>query len=133
MIRTRGVAHFTIPVTDTRRSQAFYTGKLGLAVVQSDHERGMVFLDSGGDCIILARVEAPISTAGEADIHHAFVVDREDYAPALQELRENGVEILFEEDRQGGAVNGPRAYFHDPDGNVLEIIDLTSYKGAADG
>lgn len=132
MLKTRGVAHFTIPVTDTRRAEAFYTEKLGLAVIQCSHERGMVFLDSGGDCIILARVDKPISTAGEADVHHAFIVDHEDYASSLETLRENGVEILFEEDRQGGAVNGPRAYFHDPDGNVLEIIDLTSYKGAAE-
>ena len=130
MIKTRGVAHFTIPVTDTRRAEAFYTEKLGLDVVQSNHERGMVFLDSGGDCIILARVDRPISTAGEDDIHHAFIVDREDYDSSVAALRDSGVEILFEEDRQGGAVNGPRAYFHDPDGNVLEIIDLTSYKGA---
>ena len=120
MLKTRGVAHFTIPVTDTRRAEAFYTGTLGLAVVQSNH-------------VILARVDRPISTAREADIHHAFVVDSADYAPALAALRGNGVDILFEEDRQGGAVNGPRAYFHDPDGNVLEIIDLTSYKGAAGG
>lgn len=132
MIRTRGVAHFTIPVTDTRRAEAFYTEKLGLGMVQSDHGRGMVFLDSGGDCVILARVDKPISTAREADIHHAFIVDREDYESSLATLRDNGVEILFEEDRQGGAVNGPRAYFHDPDGNVLEIIDLTGYKGAPD-
>ena len=40
------------------------------------------------------------------------------------------VKITFEEDRQGGVVNGPRAYFHDPDGTVLEFIDLTSYAGA---
>ena len=132
MLRTRGVAHFTIPVTDTRRAEAFYTGKLGLAVVQSNHERGMVFLDSGGDCIILARVDKPISTAREDDIHHAFIVDHEDYDSSVAALRESGVDILFEEDRQGGAVNGPRAYFHDPDGNVLEIIDLTSYKGAVE-
>jgi len=39
--------------------------------------------------------------------------------------------ITFEEDRQGGVLNGPRAYFHDPDGTVLEFIDLTSYAGAA--
>jgi hypothetical protein len=26
-------------------------------------------------------------------------------------------------------VNGPRAYFRDPDGTVLEFIDLTSYTG----
>ena len=42
-----------------------------------------------------------------------------------------GVEITFEEDRQGGVLNGPRAYFHDPDGTVLEFIDLTSYAGTA--
>ena len=131
MLKTRGIAHFTIPVTDTERSEAFYTEKLGLKVVQSSHERGMVFLDSGGDCLILARVDKPISTAGQHDVHHAFIVDHEDYQPSLDALRAAGVEILFEEDRQGGAVNGPRAYFHDPDMNVLEIIDLTSYKGDA--
>jgi catechol 2,3-dioxygenase-like lactoylglutathione lyase family enzyme len=48
----------------------------------------------------------------------------------LDDLRKNGIEITFEEDRQGGVVNGPRAYFHDPDGTVLEFIDLTSYAGA---
>jgi len=46
---------------------------------------------------------------------------------ALDHLRAHDVEITFEEDRQGGVVNGPRAYFHDPDGTVLEFIDLTSY------
>ena len=130
VIKTKGVAHFTIPVSDTVRSEAFYTQVLGLAVVQSNHDRGMVFLDSGGDCLILARVEAPVSTARLHDVHHAFVVDHNDYEGALDSLRKDGVEILFTEDRQGGAVNGPRAYFHDPDGNVLEIIDLTSYMGA---
>ena len=131
MIKTKGVAHFTIPVTDTERSQAFYTEKLGLKVLSSSHKRGMVFLDSGGDCIILARTKNPISTAPEDDIHHAFIVDHDDYADAVKELQAGGVEVVFEEDRQGGSVNGPRAYFHDPDGNVLEIIDLTSYAGAA--
>ena len=28
-------------------------------------------------------------------------------------------------------VNGPRAYFHDPDGTVLEFLDLTSYAGSS--
>lgn len=130
MIKTKGVAHFTIPVTDTRRSEKFYNEMLGMKSVQVNHERGMVFLDSGGDCIILARVDPPISTAKQDDVHHAFIVDSGAYDSSVEFLKENGVDIVFEEDRQGGAVNGPRAYFHDPDGNVLEIIDLTSYKGA---
>ena len=63
------------------------------------------------------------------DVHHAFIVAEEEYETAKDELRAKGINIFLEEDRQGGAVNGPRAYFHDPDGNVLEIINLTSYKG----
>lgn len=130
LVKTKGLAHFTIPVTDTRRAQKFYEDVLGMEAIQVNHERGMVFMDSGGDCVILTRTKNPISTAGEQDIHHAWVVDHDDYENALAALKErDDIEFHFDEDRQGGAVNGPRAYFSDPDGNVLEIIDLTSYKG----
>jgi catechol 2,3-dioxygenase-like lactoylglutathione lyase family enzyme len=128
MIKTHGLAHFTIPVTDTVRSMAFYADILGMTPVQVNHERGMVFLDTGGDCVILARSEAKIDP-DDHDVHHAFIVADEDYEASKKDLIANGVDVFFEEDRQGGAVNGPRAYFHDPDGNVLEIINLTSYKG----
>jgi catechol 2,3-dioxygenase-like lactoylglutathione lyase family enzyme len=132
MIKTKGLAHFTIPVTDTERSMKFYQDVLGMKPVQVNHKRGMVFMDSGGDCVILTKVDKPISTAGERDIHHAWVVEHDEYENAVQALKDNPeIEFLFDEDRQGGAVNGPRAYFHDPDGNVLEIIDLTSYVGDA--
>ena len=87
-------------------------------------------MDSGGDCVILTKTQNPISTAGERDIHHAWVVEHNDYEDAVKALQaRDDIEFHFEEDRQGGAVNGPRAYFSDPDGNVLEIIDLTSYVG----
>ena len=131
MIETKGLAHFTIPVTDTERSLEFYTRHLGMKFLGGGHGRGMIFLDAGGDCVILARVAEPPSTAGAEDVHHAFIVDHDAYKGAVQELRDGGIDVFFEEDRQGGVINGPRAYFHDPDGNVLEIIDLTSYTGDA--
>ena len=131
MVQTSGLAHMTIAVTDTERSLEFYRRHLGMTFLGGSHERGMIFLDAGGDCIILARVDTAPSTARLEDIHHAFIVDHGAYADAVEELRENGVDVFFEEDRQGGVVNGRRAYFHDPDGNVLEIIDLTSYSGAS--
>jgi catechol 2,3-dioxygenase-like lactoylglutathione lyase family enzyme len=130
-MKITGLAHFTIPVTDLKLAEAFYTDVLGMPVVQPERgNNGMVFLDAGGDCVILAKVDKPISTAREQNIHHAFKVSPQDYAKARDELEKKNVRVVFEEDRQGGAVNGPRFYFHDPDGNVLEIIDLTSYKGA---
>jgi len=77
------------------------------------------------------RSEAAEKPPEGINVHHAFAVDGDVYEESKEFLKSKGVEILFEEDRQGGTVNGPRAYFHDPDGNVLEIIDLTSYSGVS--
>jgi catechol 2,3-dioxygenase-like lactoylglutathione lyase family enzyme len=130
MIKTQGVVHFTIPVTDTDRSRDFYCRWLGMRLLRDISGR-MVFLDSGGDCIILAKADAPISTAGARDVHHSFLVAHDDYAPALAELKAGGIKFLYDEDRRDGVIDGPRAYFEDPDGNVLEIIDLAAYAGAS--
>ncbi len=130
MIKTKGIVHFTIPVTDADRSRDFYCKWLGMELLREVKSQGMVFLDSGGDCVILAKVDQPISVAGERNVHHAFLVAHEDYGPALAELKAGGVKFLYDEDRRDGVIDGPRAYFEDPDGNVLEIIDLAAYAGA---
>jgi len=131
MIETRGVAHFTIAVTDTERSTKFYEEVLGLKVLRANHERGMVFLDSAGDCIVLMRTETTIAPTMQRDAHHAFIVDGDKYDAAVQELRDKGIEIILEEERAtGSVVNGRSAYFPDPDGNVLEIVYVYAYMGA---
>jgi catechol 2,3-dioxygenase-like lactoylglutathione lyase family enzyme len=133
MVALEAVAHFSIPVSDVARSTRFYTDIVGcrhLATVQGGN---MVFLDAAGTCLILVRRNPPINPVREdhGGVHHSFAIAKGQYRAALDHLRAHGVEITFEEDRQGGVVNGPRAYFHDPDGTVLEFIDLTSYAGRA--
>ena len=130
MIQTRGIAHFTISVSDTVKSEAFYCDVLGLRSLAANHERGMVFRDSGGDCMVLARSEAGIAPVNVRLAHHAFVVDHDSYGDAVSEIRDRGIEIILEDERDDGVVNGRSAYFADPDGNVLEIIDLVRYTGA---
>ena len=133
MIETRGVAHFTIAVTDTERSTRFYEEVLGLKVLRANHQRGMVFLDSAGDCIVVMRTQTTIAPTMQRDAHHAFIVDGDKYDAAVQELRDKGIEIILEEERAtGSVVNGRSAYFADPDGNVLEIVDVYAYMGAQD-
>src|SRR5215469_11621004 len=131
MVELKGVAHFSIPVSDTARSTRFYTEVVGCQHLFTTPGGQMVFLDAAGLCLILVKREPPINSVLEdhGGVHHAFAVAHEDYRKALDHLRSHGVEITFEEDRQGGVLNGPRAYFHDPDGTVLEFIDLTSYAG----
>jgi glyoxylase I family protein len=130
MVDIKGIAHFSIPVSDLAKSRAFYTEIVGLKHLASPPHGNMAFLDAGGVCIILVKHDPPINpTLDDHDgVHHSFLVgDHAEYQAALDHLRANGVTVDFEENRQGGVVNGPRAYFRDPDGTVLEYIDLTSY------
>ena len=132
MIQTRGICHFTIAVTDSKRSTDFYTEVLGLKLLRANHDRGMVFLDTGGDCLVLMKTDTTIAPVRQRDVHHAFLVAPEDYEAAVQELRHKGIEIILEEERKDGSVvNGRSTYFPDPDGNVLEIVDMYSYAGAS--
>ena len=130
MVRVTSVVHFSIPVSDIERSTRFYTEIVGCRHLATVGQGSMAFLDAAGTCLILVKRQPPINPRPEdhGGVHHSFAV--EDYSAALQHLREHGVAITFEEDRQGGVVNGPRAYFHDPDGTVLEFIELTGYAGA---
>jgi len=132
MVAIKSVIHFSIPVSDIERSTKFYTEIVGCRHLETVGRGTMSFLDAAGTCLILVKRDPPINPVqeGHGGVHHSFVVAHEDYAQALDHLRQSGVEITFEEDRQGGVINGPRAYFHDPDGTVLEFIDLTSYSGA---
>lgn len=135
MVDIKGVAHFTIPVSDIERSKRFYCDIVGMKHLATVANGNMAFFDAGGTCIILVKREAPIhrQQEGSGGVHHAFMVDKDHYRAALDHLRANGVDVFFEEDRQGGVVNGPRAYFRDPDGTCLEYIVLTSYSGAGTG
>ena len=127
MFQNRGVAHFSIPVSDLERSTTFYRDVVGCKLIVSDGTR-YAFMDAGGTCVLLSAENPPINNENRKDLaHHAFVVTEEELANARDHLESHGVEVLFEEDREGGVVNGPRIYFRDPDGTRLEFIKLTSY------
>ena len=131
MVAIKAVAHFSIPVSDVPKSRQFYTEVVGCRHLSTMPNGQMVFLDAAGTCLILVKRDPPINPVPDnhGGVHHAFAIARDDYTAALHHLRDHGVQITFEEDRQGGVLNGPRAYFHDPDGTVLEFIDLTGYAG----
>jgi catechol 2,3-dioxygenase-like lactoylglutathione lyase family enzyme len=124
MLKTDGVLHFTIPVKDLDRSEKFYTEIMGMRRIRRNNH--MLFMQSGNDCFVLTYSENPINpNVGDAhDIHHAFRVTPQEYVRAKAFLAEKGIGIIKEEDRRAGTFQGHSAYFHDPDRNVLEIIDL---------
>ncbi len=124
-----GIAHFSIPVTDVRRSRDFYVDVVGCKHLFSTPKGHMSFIDAGGVCLILVKQSGPVNPVlqNSEGVHHSFTIAPNQFAKAIERLKAHGVEVIGEEDRQGGVVNGPRIYFRDPDGTVLEFINLTSY------
>src|SRR5258708_9692498 len=104
----QSVVHFSIPVSDVERSTRFYTKIVGCRHLATVGGGTMAFLDAAGTCLILVKRDPPINVVPESHggVHHSFAVA--DYPAALDHLRANDVEVTFDEDRQGGVVNGPR-------------------------
>jgi catechol 2,3-dioxygenase-like lactoylglutathione lyase family enzyme len=121
MLKTQGMLHFSLPVTDLDRSRKFYEGVLGLKVIGQSPR--MVFLQTGDDFLILAKGNNALKydTAKSTPVHHAFRVKPEEFQASIDELRKNDVEVFNIEDRNTGVFWGPQAYFLDLDGNKLEI------------
>src|SRR5438046_3850828 len=99
MIKTKGILHVTIPVSDLARSRAFYTEILGVEFVAQVPKENphFVFLKSGADYVILGR---DTSSGRFSDIiHHAFMVDGDAYDATVAELKAKGVDVSRHDQR----------------------------------
>ncbi|SOD63503.1 Catechol 2,3-dioxygenase [Streptomyces zhaozhouensis] len=131
MPHTSGMAYVEIGVSDAERSLDFYRGQLGLRAVESAPEppaAGVHWLDAGGALVKL------VVGAGEGDdplggwvrddlqrgMRH-FGMKVGDVHRRAERLRSAGVPFTLEPLRAVGDVN--IAFFTDPDGTLLEIID----------
>src|SRR5713101_2438772 len=130
MVEIKAVAHFSIPVSDVARSTRFYTEVVGCRHLSTVPRSDMAFLDAAGTCLILVKRDPPINPLldDHGGVHHSFVIAHEGYPAALDHLRAHGVEITFEQDRQGGVLNGPRLFSRSRPHGVG--IYLTSYAGS---
>ena len=125
MLRTQGVAHFSLPVSDLERSVPFYADILGLELLFRTPE--LAFFRSGKDHVILARTDGVPADANGRNVHHAFIVESRDFEAGVAFLASRAVKIIAQDSRPEGSVfAGRSAYFADPDGNILEIIDLAA-------
>jgi len=120
MIRSRGLHHVNINVRDLKRSLAFYEQAFGLEVRFWAGEK-MVFIGAASEHDIVTLCEAkpgePIAGGGVS--HFGFRFDK----------TQSMDEIVAQIEKAGGKLvnrghHGPEepfAYFHDPDGYLVEI------------
>ncbi len=123
-MKIQGLGHVVLKVTDLVRSEEFYCGVLGLPVCARFDENGMkmTFFSLGNHHdLALAEVSGVDPAAGEqaVGLHHvAFCI-----GTSIDDLREADNHL-----RKAGIAADPvdhevtkSLYFHDPDGNCVEL------------
>ncbi len=118
-MKTHGLNHIQIDVSDMQRSLEFYTGLLGMR--ELFREGPLVFLRSaeGTDMFTLRQAQGSVDSSVGGLQHFGFTVKREDHAAAVDEARDFGAEVL--DVGQHGGDKALYAYIKDPDGYVIEI------------
>ena len=114
--------HVAISTFDLARLRAFYTEILGLPVVGGFAGRQIVFIGAGGSAIELSQEDVPTAGARRAGWDH-LAWEVEDVDQAYAELSARGVPFhVAPEDFPPEAPTMRIAFFKDPDGNSIELI-----------
>jgi catechol 2,3-dioxygenase-like lactoylglutathione lyase family enzyme len=118
-VRVTGVSELVLEVVDLEASEAFYSGVLGLPVVERWPDREAIWVMAGDRTRIgLWRPQVGLAGGrGGVHVHFAMHIAEADYDAAVTLMRERGEEA--EEIAFDGA--GRAAYVTDPDGNVVEL------------
>jgi len=123
MIQARRLGHIVLNVRDAAKSRDFYTRTLGLKVAHEDLAQGTVFLSFGRehhDLALFQLATGPTPEPTQPGLHHMAwqLGSFEELRAAYQELKAIGVPVESTIEH-----NVTRSvYFHDPDGNRVELF-----------
>lgn len=123
-LHAKGILHFTISVSDHVKASQFYSDILGCEVERvSDH---FAFMKAGSDYFVLYRnpEHVPPNAPRGTRFHHAFIVSPEEFDRARDLIRARGIEELQPGTQNHRSFPGRHIYFHDLDGNGVEITDV---------
>ena len=109
---------------DLEKAKAFYHGLLGLQIIHYLPDKHLFF--RVGDSVLLCfnpedsrMKQSPPPHYGGGNQHFAFEVPLAAYKEAKKEILSRGIDIIEEVKWKSGNTS---FYFHDPEGNVLEIV-----------
>ncbi|MEQ9426168.1 MAG: VOC family protein [Cyclobacteriaceae bacterium] len=113
-------------VSDLDKCSEFYHGKLGLPIISRSDGRH-IFFRAGESVLLCFIAEATkVDTRlpphyGHGSLHMAFEVAVDNYEATMNEFHQLGIPITHEETWENGTKS---FYFEDPDGNVLEVVQI---------
>lgn len=118
-------------IKDLDATEAFYHAKLGLPLISKVAGRH-IFFRAGESvllCFIAEKTEQEKSLpphGARGSVHFAFEVEKEEYDKALHKIRREHIPVLHEHTWGTGLRS---FYFHDPDENLVEIIEEGLWEG----
>lgn len=117
-IKTTGIDHVVLWVSDLARSKRFYIDLLGMSV---HHESDwQAFLWCGTDQVVLFQPRDGASVKTGAELNHlALRMEPASYEDVKSRLQQEGIEV------SGRPGDSTCVYFNDPDGHRLQLL----YKG----
>jgi catechol 2,3-dioxygenase-like lactoylglutathione lyase family enzyme len=119
LIPVTGVSELVLEVVDLEAAERFYSGVLGLPVVDRWPDRDAIWVMAGDRTRIgLWKPQVGLfGSRGGVHVHFALHIEESDFSGAVERLRslgQEGEQTAFE-----GA--GRAAYVTDPDGNLVEL------------
>lgn len=126
-VKPTGILHFTISVSDIEAARQFYEGVLGCTYWRQNDTT--VFMHVGEQYFVLSNIgyHRRPNDPGHTLIHNAFIVEGGNFDAAMADLESKGVDVINYEDTGHHSFAGRHAYFQDPDGNGVEIIDFQGF------
>ncbi len=119
-----GVSEIALEMSDLEAGERFYSGVLGLPVVERWTERGGAIWVMAGEQtrIGLWRPQLGLGAGrGGVHVHYAMHLDADGYAAAVERLRAAGYDVYDHDHSKYGHGRGRAAYVTDPGGHVVEL------------
>jgi catechol 2,3-dioxygenase-like lactoylglutathione lyase family enzyme len=146
LIAVRDLSHFTLNVSDAKRSREFYQGLFGMRIQAYQGAMPVLAVGPGAQFVALSGGGANGASRPAGIGHACMTMERFDPDKVLKLLADFGVKPRGEtrgpagpmvssvnmrmEDRGGAKGGTPELYFTDPDGIVMQLQDV-SYCGGS--
>ena len=123
-VKPSGTLHFTVSVADVDEAVEFYTSVVGATFWR--RATYSAFMSVGDDFFVLSDIgyHRRPNDPGHCLIHNAFIIQGESFDQAVNFVESKGIEFVRYETAGYSSFAGRHAYFQDPWGNGIELIDL---------
>ncbi|MDP6606409.1 MAG: VOC family protein [Dehalococcoidia bacterium] len=127
------IGQITQPVADLDRAIAFYRDVLGASFTARFDPPGLALFDFAGTRLMLSAIAEDGDDGAELPNGSALYFTVDDVDLGIEQVRSAGVEIVAEphmiSSDDAGEYGPPgvetwMGFFHDPDGNVLALMEL---------